>query len=175
MLKEIELKNGEKGVIRYAVENDAKQIITKMREMIKIENYLEEEEESLNDVEDEKREIKRIKREGSLYAVVDVSGDIAGVLILRRGNLRMNQHTVKVRVWIAEDYRGKGLGTLLMEYGIEWSKEAGVEKISLEVFNNNPRAIKLYEKLGFVTEGIRRKQYLMDGEYVDEVYMGKLL
>ena len=51
-----------------------------------------------------------------------------------------------------------------MEYGVEWSKAKGIEKISLDVYNNNPRAINLYEKFGFIVEGIRRKQYIIDGE-----------
>ncbi len=172
---EITLKNGTVGVIRFAREEDAKQIIHKMEKMIRDENYLEEEPESLNDVEDERREIKRIKREGSLYAVVDVDGEIAGVLIFRRGALEMNYHVVNVRTWITEKYRGQGLGSKIMEYGIKWSKDQGVEKICLDVFSNNPIAIQFYEKYGFVVEGNRKKQYILRGDYVDEIFMSKFL
>ena len=83
-------------------QQDASQIIQKMKSMIKSENYLEEDEGSLNDVDEEKREIKRINRAESLYTVVDIDGDIAGVLILKRGNLKINHHIVGVRVWITE-------------------------------------------------------------------------
>lgn len=175
MIQEVVLKDGTKGEIRYANESDAKQIIKKMEKMIRDENYLEEDENSLNDVEEEKKEIKKIKREGSLYAVIDIEGEIAGVLILRRGKLAMNNHIVTVRVWITEKYRGEGLGSTLMEYGIEWSLKAGVEKICLDVFSNNPRAIQMYEKFGFVVEGIRKRQYVIENKYVDEFFMSKFL
>jgi RimJ/RimL family protein N-acetyltransferase len=37
------------------------------------------------------------------------------------------------------------------------------------------RAIKLYEKVGFHKEGIKEKSMLVDGKYIDEYYMAKLI
>jgi len=172
---QIQLKNGKRAIIRFAREEDAKQIIRKMEKIIRDENYLEEEPESLNDMEEEQHEIKKIKREGSLYAVVDIEGEIAGVLIFRRGRLEMNRHIVNVRTWVTEKYRGQGLGSQMMEYGINWSKEQGVEKICLEVFSNNPTAVQFYKKYGFLVEGNRKRQYILQNEYVDEIFMSKFL
>jgi RimJ/RimL family protein N-acetyltransferase len=50
-----------------------------------------------------------------------------------------------------------------------------LEKISLTVFSTNKPAISLYRKLGFEVEGISKKQYKIEGKYVDEVTMGKFL
>ena len=49
--------------------------------------------------------------------------------------------------------------------------ELGVHRIELEVFAFNPRAIAVYEKLGFVHEGVRRHALLWDGEWIDALVM----
>jgi RimJ/RimL family protein N-acetyltransferase len=40
---------------------------------------------------------------------------------------------------------------------------------------HNQRAFRLYERMGFVVEGRRRECLLVDGDFVDELYMAKLL
>jgi [ribosomal protein S18]-alanine N-acetyltransferase len=77
---------------------------------------------------------------------------------------------------VARDWRGRGVGSALLETGIEWARARGLHKLSLAVFPHNTRAIALYEKYGFVEEGRRKKQYRrMNGELWDAVDMGLLL
>ncbi len=73
--------------------------------------------------------------------------------------------------------RSRGLGTLLLNRLIAWAKEVPqLEKINLRVISNNPRAMGLYRKLGFLEEGRRiREIKYSDGSYADEILMGKLL
>ena len=47
----------------------------------------------------------------------------------------------------------------------------GLERIELAVFASNARAIALYERLGFVREGYKRRVRKVDGEYDDDVIM----
>jgi RimJ/RimL family protein N-acetyltransferase len=49
-----------------------------------------------------------------------------------------------------------------------------VHRIELVVFSFNPRARRVYEKVGFVAEGTRRQALLWDGEWVDAQVMGIL-
>jgi len=63
----------------------------------------------------------------------------------------------------------------MLEYLIEWAKAAGFEKIQLEVFSTNQRAIALYRKYGFEIEGVPRRAFKILGEYVDGWFMGKFL
>lgn len=51
---------------------------------------------------------------------------------------------------ITENYRNKGFGTALMNSAKDWAKEQGCSFINLDVLTNNPKAISLYEKLGFM-------------------------
>lgn len=50
---------------------------------------------------------------------------------------------------VAENARGQGIGSLLIKKVFEFAKEKGFKKIVLEVVDTNPKAKKLYERLGF--------------------------
>jgi len=74
---------------------------------------------------------------------------------------------------IEQVWRGKGLGSRLLEAAIAWARSAGGHKISLDVFPHNDAAVALYEKFGFAREGyhpkhLRRK----NGELWDVISMG---
>jgi len=51
----------------------------------------------------------------------------------------------------------------------------GLYKVFLSVFDSNKRAIELYRKAGFVQEGRRPCQYMINGQCVAEILMGLLL
>jgi len=52
--------------------------------------------------------------------------------------------------------------------------EVGMTRIELEVLASNPKAIRLYEKLGFVHEGVKRRARHLDGAWDDNVLMALL-
>ncbi len=82
----------------------------------------------------------------------------------------------EVGMAITREWRGRGVGSALMEAAIEWSRERGLHKLSLGVWPHNAAAIALYRKYGFVEEGRRVKQFRrQSGELWDIVEMGLLL
>jgi ribosomal protein S18 acetylase RimI-like enzyme len=68
---------------------------------------------------------------------------------------------------VLKEYRRRGIGTKLMDNAIDAAKDFGMEKIELEVYTSNIPAINLYEKRGFILEGIKKKARKLDGEYFD--------
>lgn len=66
-------------------------------------------------------------------------------------------------VAVHHDFRGHGVGRMLVERVLEECRERGADFVSLEVRPSNQSAIALYRKLGFVEIG-RRKRYYQDGE-----------
>jgi RimJ/RimL family protein N-acetyltransferase len=73
------------------------------------------------------------------------------------------------------DAWGRGLGTEAVELMLEHAFERlGLHRIGLSVFEFNERAIRSYQKAGFVVEGRLREAILRDGRYWDEVQMGAL-
>ncbi len=79
-------------------------------------------------------------------------------------------------IYLHQDYQNIGLGNAMMRESIELAREKGLHRIGLSVIAPNHRAIKLYEKVGFKHEGVRKEDYYgEDGQYYDVVEMGLLL
>ncbi|RXJ04245.1 N-acetyltransferase [Anaerobacillus alkaliphilus] len=85
-----------------------------------------------------------------------------------------NNGNVRIALYKEEHY-GKGLGpealNLVLEYGFE---VLNLYRIGLNVYEYNARAIKSYEKLGFVKEGVLRSELLFNGTYYDNYMMSVL-
>ena len=70
-------------------------------------------------------------------------------------------------------WRGHGVGSALIQATVDWAREQGLHKLSLEVFVHNTAAIALYRKSGFVEEGRRVRHYRRaNGELWDALVMG---
>jgi len=77
-------------------------------------------------------------------------------------------------IYNREDW-GKGYGTDAMKVGLRYAfTELNLRRVTLTVFEYNPRAIRSYEKVGLQHEGRLRKALLRDGKRWDMLYMGIL-
>ena len=65
-----------------------------------------------------------------------------------------------------------GLGKALLTRVLTLAKELGYEQVELEVISGNDRALRLYERLGFVQTGRTPRAFCYDdGSYRDEIQM----
>ncbi len=65
-------------------------------------------------------------------------------------------------------YWGKGFGTEAIEVMLKYAfTTLNLHSAELEVFSNNPRAQRCYEKCGFQKSGVRREALFVNGEYRD--------
>ena len=71
-------------------------------------------------------------------------------------------------------YRGKGLGRMLIEATLRAAQKSGFARVELDVYEDNARAIALYEKMGFAREGIVRRAARIDGQFIDAISMALL-
>lgn len=72
-----------------------------------------------------------------------------------------------------KNYWGKGIGTEACKLAINYAfEQMCVRKIYLAVYENNPKAAHLYEKLGFKQEAILRKHVMVNNAYYDKYLMG---
>lgn len=77
---------------------------------------------------------------------------------------------------VDRDWRGRGVGSALVQAAIGWARDQGLHKLCLEVFAHNAAAIALYRKSGFVEEGRRIRHYRRaNGELWDSIVMGLAL
>ena len=121
--------------------------------------------------EDEKEHIKKVKSsETSNYFVVMKNSKIIGCIGFNGNTASKTKHYGTIGISVLKEYWGRGIATALLEKLISWAKEKGIKKINLDVFENNERAIKLYEKFGFKLEGC-----IEDGIFDGENYINLLV
>ena len=71
-----------------------------------------------------------------------------------------------------DDYRGKGIGKIAMEWIIDYGfKKIKLQKINLGVIKDNLPAVKLYQSLGFVIEGEMKDEVFYKGKFYDFLSM----
>jgi putative acetyltransferase len=111
--------------------------------------------------------------EYSLVAVVDdrVVGQLG--LEVQRGPRRRD--VGKFGMAVHDEFQNRGVGSALMSAMIELADGwLGLRRLELEVWADNPAAIHLYEKFGFVVEGTGRQFGRRAGVLVDAHFMGRL-
>ena len=102
-------------------------------------------------------------------------GEIVGYVWAERGKLNRVRHTAYVVIGVLREYRGQGVGTELLRQLDAWARLNDVVRLELTVEVPNAGAKRLYEKNGFSVEGLRSRSMLVNGEYVDEYYMAKII
>ncbi|MTH54958.1 GNAT family N-acetyltransferase [Bacillus mangrovi] len=90
-------------------------------------------------------------------------------------SLPSNRHVLDMAIGIHTDCQGKGVGRRLMEYMLQTARGQGVRKISLRVLSSNEKAIAFYRANGFKEEGRLHEEFLLDGKYVDDVLMYRMV
>jgi RimJ/RimL family protein N-acetyltransferase len=91
------------------------------------------------------------------------------------GGKRCYFGTVTLGISVAQAWRGRGVGTAVMQHLIGWaSTTPGIHRLDLDVVTTNAHAIHIYEKLGFQREGIRRRAMLKYGQFFDVLTMALL-
>lgn len=103
------------------------------------------------------------------------NGSIVGYIHAERGKFNRTLHTAYIVAGILKTYRGQGIGTALFEYIDQWARANRITRLELTVECSNKAAKRLYEKSGFAVEGVRRRSMYVNGRYVDEYYMAKLI
>jgi ribosomal protein S18 acetylase RimI-like enzyme len=73
------------------------------------------------------------------------------------------------------DSQGAGVGTALVEAAVERARVLGARKVSLRVLGHNDTARRLYERCGFVVEGVLKEEFHLDGRYADDIFMARYL
>ena len=92
--------------------------------------------------------------------------------------LHRNSHIVYLGgVAVLPECSGMGHGSAMLRLGLDLAHGAGLRRVELTVATENLRAIRLYERLGFVKEGVLRDfSYLRsEGRYIDEQVMALIM
>ncbi|MDQ0192537.1 GNAT family N-acetyltransferase [Paenibacillus wynnii] len=117
-----------------------------------------------------------VPQEGRVDFMIVVKGtdQLVGEVVLNE--IDPINRSANIRICIqGTQHRGKGYGTEAMIHMIRYGfKTLNLHRIHLGVYDFNPRAIHVYEKLGFQREGIERDSLYQDGEFHDMILMAML-
>jgi RimJ/RimL family protein N-acetyltransferase len=109
-----------------------------------------------------------------LYDISNENQNYIGSVGLKNIDI-VNQNAELTIVISDSGYRGKGYGQealkLICDYGFT---TLHLHKLYLTCVSHNIGAIKSYEKFGFIHEGLRKEQIFQNGQFYDEVLMGKI-
>ena len=132
--------------------------------------------ERSSDIEAERERIRNLRsRPNQTVLVADVGDRLAGYVAVLGGQYRRNRHAAHLVIGVLEAFSGQGIGGALLDAAIRWAPSAGLHRLELTVMAHNDRAIRLYERKGFLREGIRRRSLRVRDAWVDEVFMARLL
>ena len=163
--------------IREISEQDATQFLALSKQLDEETQFmLLEPGERLTTAKGQKKLIRQILTLNNRTIFVAETGErLVGYIAGLGGNYHRNQHKADVVIGILHAYCGQGLGTRLFLALEEWARARGLHRLELTVMAHNERAIGLYRKMGFVKEGVSVDSLRVDGRYVDELDMAKIL
>jgi len=177
-MKSVRLTNGQLLYTREAVRQDAVRIIQYLEEIPYDTEFLTFGPGELTmSVDEEETMIEESRNARNKVTIVaEVENKIVGCLNFRGGPRPRNEHAGEFGVSVLKEYWGQGVGSIMIEEMIEWAKASKVvRKINLLVRSDNSRAVHIYEKFGFMPEGVISRGVFISGKFYDYIHMGYLI
>jgi L-amino acid N-acyltransferase YncA len=172
--EETYVDEGLEVTIRQAREDDLTGLVGAIREALADKTYIEG--ETVADiVESENVLLRHNELQKRMFFVATIHGDVVGWVHLNAPELEKLAHTAELTVGVIDEYRGRGIGTKLLDRGVDWALDNDFERLYNSVPSSNEDAIEFLERRGWETEAVREDHYKIDDEYVDEVMMAKRL
>ena len=132
--------------------------------------------ERLTTAAEQREQIRRLLlRDNQVILVAEADDRLVGYLGAYGGEYMRYRNTARVVVGVLQEFAGKGIGTRLLKELLVWAQSRGIHRLELTVMAHNAKALGLYKKMGFEIEGTRKDSLLVNGRYVDEYSMAKLL
>lgn len=177
--KQVEARDGRYYLLRAPRVQDARQLLDFLKATALETNFLlREPEEVETDVQQEELFVQNsIQSSDSAMIVAEWGEKLVGTCSVSPvGNRIRLKHRCCLAIALLKDHWGLGIGSAMMAELLELAWALGYEQVELEVNSRNLRAVKLYQKFGFVSYGRQyRAMKQKDGSYDDLVLMVKVL
>jgi RimJ/RimL family protein N-acetyltransferase len=112
--------------------------------------------------------------DGRTLAICDLDGAILGTITF--GRVDQMDRACEIGLYLGEPgNRNRGLGTAAIRLAVAYLfDQLGLNRIWLQVHSDNALALRCYEKVGFVREGVLRQSRFFNGRFHDFVVMSVL-
>jgi len=113
--------------------------------------------------------------EGLVRLVACSEQEVVGQLDIHTfPNHPRRRHAGQLGMAVRDDFQGQGVGTALMAAAVDLADRwLNLLRLELEVYVDNPPAVRLYQKFGFTIEGALSRYGFRDGQYVDVYAMAR--
>jgi RimJ/RimL family protein N-acetyltransferase len=165
-------------LIREAVGDDAADLLPFLEVIAGDTTFITFQPGEFSLTEEQEREFLEHSRQADnqLYLVAVVDNAIVGCITFSGGKYKRSRHTGLFGLSVLKSHWHLGIGSALLDSLIDWAKSGDViHKIDLFVRTDNTRAIALYERKGFVREGTKRLDLIVDGVPHDSYLMGLII
>jgi RimJ/RimL family protein N-acetyltransferase len=125
-------------------------------------------------VEQVQKHIHSLKdSKNSLIILGLIKKQIVSVANLSGGKRKRMEHLANLGITVRKPFWRQGIGSEMMKYLIDWAHQSKIiRKINLTVRNDNNGAIKLYEQLRFIEEGLNSRALQINKKFYDAIMMG---
>ncbi|MEK3856088.1 GNAT family N-acetyltransferase [Cytobacillus sp. FSL H8-0458] len=164
-------------IIRHITPTDAQSLANLITQVENESDYmLFEPGERQTSAEAQRKRIETVQKENhSTIIVAEQNNRLIGFLMVIGGAAKRNRHSAYLVAGILREHRGRGIGTMLFEELDRWAREHNIHRLELTTVIHNQAGVTLYKKAGFQIEGTKKHSLMINGQFVDEYYMGKLL
>jgi ribosomal protein S18 acetylase RimI-like enzyme len=162
---------------RQAEPEDAREILDFFR-MVRQESpfLLLAPNEGIQTVDDQYKQLLSMKEKQKQVIVLAMdSMKPVGFIGLSRGLFKKNEHSLNMAMAVLESHQNLGIGRALVQAACAWASENNVCRVELSVCVENKMARSLYQKLGFLDEGIKKRSFLLENRLADEYIMALML
>ena len=122
-----------------------------------------------------KRMADGVEKQNWVMFIAEDGDELIGVAFGSRGHAKRTVHSFMFGLGVLKAHWRRGIGEGLIANVEAWAGEHNIHRIELTVRTTNTRALSLYDRLGFERGGLKRHSQRVDGHYVDEYLMSKLI
>lgn len=172
------LPNGQVLLIREAVPEDAAMILEYVNIVSGETDFLGFGAGEFEVTEAEEAEVLRRfhDADNQLYLVGLIGEAVVATITFVAGGRKRMRHCGQFGMSVREAYWGLGIGGAMLDSLVAWADGSGVvTKINLRVRTDNERAIRLYNRKGFIHEGTLRNDIQINGTYHHSHIMGLII
>ncbi len=172
----LDLKDGRTCTIRECVEADAESVLKLFRIVAAESDNLGRLPDEIKLTIEEECEYIRAHHDSSnsIIVLAEVDGKAVALAGVDGQKLKKFAHHGELGMCVLREFWRFGIGRAILEYIESWSRQAGLRKLCLRVYDFNEPAHRLYSTAGFTEDGRLKADVLRaDGTYGDTIHMAK--
>ena len=110
-----------------------------------------------------------------ITVLCEIEKKIVGYVTVEESMWELSRHAGELGIAVLPQFRRVGVGSALLGSALTVASDKGFKKVNLSVFDTNKNAMNLYKRFGFKKVGKKKKQFYLNGRYIDEIIMEKFL